>query len=105
MRELENVVERSVILSTGPELVVPLTAIDTGIEPSAAPLPAQKRVSSATATGALQTLADVERAFILKALEQTNWVVSGRSGAAARIGLSRTTLQARMRKHGLSRPR
>jgi formate hydrogenlyase transcriptional activator len=49
-------------------------------------------------------LVDVERAAIKRTLEETNWIVGGRSGAAIRLGLSRTTLQARMRRLGITRP-
>jgi formate hydrogenlyase transcriptional activator len=49
------------------------------------------------------TLAEAERDHILKALEDSNWVVGGKSGAAARLGLARTTLISKMRKCGLSR--
>jgi formate hydrogenlyase transcriptional activator len=49
------------------------------------------------------TLKDVERDHILKALEESNWVVGGRCGAAARLGVARTTLIDKMRKRGLSR--
>jgi formate hydrogenlyase transcriptional activator len=50
------------------------------------------------------TLAEAERAHILAVLEETGWVLSGRHGAAARLGLKRSTLQFRLRKLGLSRP-
>jgi formate hydrogenlyase transcriptional activator len=52
---------------------------------------------------ALMTLAEAERDHILKALEDSNWVVGGKSGAAARLGLARTTLISKMVKCGLSR--
>ena len=59
---------------------------------------------SAPATEEPRRLADAERAFITEALQETRWVVGGPTGAAARLGLSRTTLQGRMRKLGISRP-
>ena len=48
------------------------------------------------------TLADAERDHILRALQESNWVVGGKFGAATRLGLPRTTLIAKMKKHGLS---
>ncbi|HXI59606.1 MAG TPA: sigma 54-interacting transcriptional regulator [Polyangia bacterium] len=106
VRELENVIERSVILSPGPELVVPAGALDAVVMQTApSPGPARSTAPEGGASGTPQTLADAERTFILRALEQARWVVAGRGGAAARLGLSRTTLQGRMRKLGISRPR
>jgi formate hydrogenlyase transcriptional activator len=109
VRELENVVERSVILSSGPELVVPPGALEPAVRQegagAGAPSLRQERAASiVVSTTAPQSLAEAERAFIVRALEQTNWVVAGSSGAAARLGLSRTTLQGRMRKLEISRP-
>jgi formate hydrogenlyase transcriptional activator len=54
-------------------------------------------------TGA-QTLAAAEREHIIRVLNETNWVLSGPAGAAARLGMKRTTLQSRMKKLGISRP-
>jgi formate hydrogenlyase transcriptional activator len=51
----------------------------------------------------VRTLADLERRCITETLSRTNWVVGGQNGAAAQLGLPRTTLIARMRKHGISR--
>jgi formate hydrogenlyase transcriptional activator len=51
------------------------------------------------------TLADAEREHIVSALNQTKWVIGGRSGAAARLGMKRTTLISRMQKLGITRPR
>ena len=85
VRELQNVVERAVILTEGDTLHIPAL-------PSRLPV----RTDS-------MTLADAEREHILRALEESNWVVGGRSGAAARLGLNRTTLIDKMRKRGLSR--
>ena len=86
IRELQNFVERSVIMSTGRLL----HSLARDLRPDAIP----------TAGG---TLRDVERAHILATLEQTRWLVGGRNGAAARLGLPRTTLIARMQKLGMSR--
>jgi formate hydrogenlyase transcriptional activator len=85
VRELQNFIERAVILTEGDILQVPAP-------PSRLPIP--------TAT---MTLADAEREHILHALEESNWVVGGNAGAAARLGLKRTTLVDKMRRSGLSR--
>jgi len=87
IRELQNFIERSVILTRGSELRAPIGELMHAQKPCAAP----------------RTLADADRAHIITALEQTNWVVGGVNGAAARLGLKRTTLIAKMRKLGLSR--
>ena len=85
IRELQNFIERAVILTKGDVL-----------QPSALP-------SHAAASADTVTLADAEREHILNALQETNWVVGGRTGAAARLGVKRTTLISKMRKRGLSR--
>jgi formate hydrogenlyase transcriptional activator len=89
VRELEHLIERAIILTAGRQLALP---------PSALPAPV---TASASPTG---TLKDAEREMIRQALEQCGWVVGGRKGAAARLGLKRTTLLARMNKLGLRRP-
>jgi len=88
VRELENVIERSVLLSRGRELQVPLSELR---EPEPAAVP-----------GALATLEEAEREHIRKALREARGKVGGRDGAAARLGLKRTTLQSRMAKLGLA---
>jgi formate hydrogenlyase transcriptional activator len=93
IRELQNVIERAVILSKGPELQVPLAGLKT--KPADA---------NGQANGAM-TLEQIERKHILSILEQTNWVFAGPNGAAARLGIKRPTLQFRMQKLGISRPR
>ena len=90
IRELQNVLERAVILSPGSVLEIPLGDI----------LPAEER-SPQDRDG---TLLELERKHILAVLEDTNWVVAGKNGAAARLGLKRSTLQSRMQKLGISRP-
>ncbi len=90
IRELENLIERAVIVSPGPVLRVPLTELKVPAEP--------------TESDAL-TLKAAEREHILKALEATNWVLGGPRGAAARLGMKRTTLQSKMRKLGVARKR
>jgi formate hydrogenlyase transcriptional activator len=99
VRELESLVERAVILARTPVLYLApaeLAALASRSPANEPPAPA--------ATAARSTLAQAERRLILKTLEDTGWVVGGRGGAAARLGLSRTTLQARMRKHRITRP-
>jgi formate hydrogenlyase transcriptional activator len=92
IRELQNVIERAVILSPGKELKVP----SADLKPRLA--------ENGSANGFL-TLEEVERRHILAVLDQTNWVFSGPYGAAARLGIKRPTLQFRMHKLGISRPR
>ncbi|MFB3814039.1 MAG: sigma 54-interacting transcriptional regulator [Terriglobales bacterium] len=88
IREMENFIERAVILSLGPMLNVPAEELKEPAEQSSA---------------AHETLASAERDHILRVLRETNGVVSGPNGAAAKLGLKRTTLQAKMRKLGISR--
>jgi len=88
IRELQNFIERSVILSDGTVLRPPLAEL--------------KHSSCAESVGAI-TLKDAERDHILKILSQTRWVVAGPNGAAARLGMKRSTLYFRMQKLGISR--
>jgi formate hydrogenlyase transcriptional activator len=96
VRELEHVIERAVILSQDLELQPPL-----------AELPSHTPSASAVASAANHavTLRDAERQHILRTLEETQWVMSGSAGAAARLGMKRTTLQALMKRLGIDRPR
>ena len=89
IRELQNLLERAVILSAGPVLKVPLADLQT--QPMS------------PAAGKQETLEEAERRTILDALQRSNWLVSGRQGAAALLGLKRTTLQWRMDKLGIRR--
>ena len=91
IRELQNVIERAVILSKGPTLKVPLSDLKV-------------RGAESGHTNGFSTLEEVERRHILSVLEQTNWVFAGPNGAAARLGIKRPTLQFRMQKLGISRP-
>jgi formate hydrogenlyase transcriptional activator len=93
IRELQNVIERAVILSKGPELQVPLAGLKA------------KTADTNGHTNGATTLEEIERKHILSILEQTNWVFAGPNGAAARLGIKRPTLQFRMQKLGISRPR
>ena len=91
IRELQNVIERSVVLSNGPELKVALPEFDGGPAPMTLPV----RASNVTDIS--------ERARILQVLRETKGMIGGPNGAAARLGLKRTTLQARMRKYNIAR--
>jgi formate hydrogenlyase transcriptional activator len=101
IRELQNVIERAVIVSTSPALSVDLA--DLNFPKAGREL--EKSVSLKTpANGALQdVLEQSERQQILKALEQSNWVVAGPKGAATQLGMKRSTLQQRIRKLGIAR--
>lgn len=99
VRELENVVERAVILCRGTELEIPLGDLKQTAEP-AAEVKGEVRMEKGPDAS---TLESVEREHILRVLEETRWVVAGPSGAAARLGMKRTTLQAKMRRLGISR--
>ena len=100
VRELANVIERAVILSPGPILHIASADLEAFRDGTG---PRRDLDAASPAEPTPQRLADAERAFIRRALEETRWVVGGPRGAAARLGLSRTTLQARMRKLGIHR--
>jgi len=87
LRELQHVIERAVIMTTGPVLE----------------LHARGPVTQNAGSVPSQTLEDAERAHITKVLRETNWVVGGRGGAATRLGLARTTLIAMMQRLGIRR--
>jgi formate hydrogenlyase transcriptional activator len=97
IRELQNVIERAVIVSTGPVLKVPLDDLRTRV-PSAE---ASNGSPSEDAGKMRSVLEDAERKQILAALKQTNWVVAGPKGAAALLGMKRSTLQAHMQRLGI----
>jgi len=86
VRELENFIERAVILTRGASLDVPLAEL-----------------RNAVVTAPLSTLEEAEREHIMRALRESKWVVGGPTGAAARLGLKRTTLQSRIQKLGIER--
>jgi formate hydrogenlyase transcriptional activator len=101
IRELQNVIERAVIISTGPALSIDVADLKL---PKAGPPPPEKPASPKSANGALHNvLEETERQQILKALKQSNWIVAGPNGAAAHLGMNRSTLQVRIRKLGISR--
>jgi formate hydrogenlyase transcriptional activator len=90
VRELENFLERAVILTQGDDLLVPH-----------AELRARPNVPANSVTTSLE---QAEREHILRVLRETKWVVGGLSGAAAKLGMKRTTLCSKMQKLGISRP-
>lgn len=89
VRELANFIERAVILSRGAVLEVPLAELKPFDEPLSSDL----------------SLIDFEREHILRALKESNWTVAGPSGAAAKLGMKRTSLQYKIQKLGITRPR
>ncbi len=91
IRELQNLVERAVILSTGPVLDVPVNAL----KPRRQAPPRDEHAA---------TLEEAERRHIVNALERSNWVIAGPNGAAIQLGMKRSTLQFRIRKLGIVRP-
>jgi len=96
IRELQNVIERAMVLSPGSVLRLALTEL--------------KQMTKPQSAVAARTLAEAEREHILDVLKQTDWLIGGQAGAAARLGLPRTTLIYKMRKLGIevrrsSRPR
>ena len=90
VRELQNLIERAVILSAGRTLAVPLEGLAAR--------------ATSTAPEPLDTLQEAERRHIVAALERSGWVLAGPNGAAARLGMKRSTLQFRMSKLGITKP-
>jgi formate hydrogenlyase transcriptional activator len=88
VRELQNFIERSVILSSGGVLRAPLAEL--------------KRADRQSNASELSTLEEVEREHVLRAVRASNWVLGGPNGAAARLGMKRTTLAYRIRKLHIS---
>jgi formate hydrogenlyase transcriptional activator len=91
IRELQNLIERAVILSNDGVLPNPLPAAGT-------------RIIAIASAAPVTTLKDSERTLILRTLEEVSWVIGGSKGAAAKLGLKRTTLIHKMQKLGISRP-
>ncbi len=112
IRELENLIERAVLLSPGKELRVPLSELKQAtLSVSDVPtdIPSDGSIFTpphpgGTAAAPVATLEEAERQHILRALRQTEWRIAGPKGAAAVLGMKRTTLQARMRKLNIRRP-
>jgi formate hydrogenlyase transcriptional activator len=92
VRELENLIERAVILSRGPTLEVPLGDIE-------------RRPADCAGDVCTERLDRLTRMHVVRILNETNWMVGGRRGAAARLGMHRTTLQSMMKRLGLAKPR
>ena len=90
IRELQNLVERGVILSRGPSLEIPLGEL--------------KQATKTNHSNGSTTLESIEREHILRVLSESKWVIGGPGGAAARLGVNRTTLNHRLRKLGITRP-
>ncbi len=89
IRELENLIERAVILTQGTALYVPL---------------AELKQRAGDAIPPPTTLEETEREHILRILRSTKWVIGGPTGAAAQLGMKRTTLQSKMQRLGIARP-
>jgi formate hydrogenlyase transcriptional activator len=94
VRELQNFIERAVILSPGKVLQAPLAELKQ---------PCDRRDASPQNATENVTLKDAEREHIIQALAETNWVIGGPKGAAARLGLVRTTLISKMQRLSISR--
>ena len=92
VRELENLMERAVILSQGPTLEVPLGDVE-------------RRPADCAGDDDTESLDRLTRMHLVRILNETNWMVGGRRGAAVRLGMHRTTLQSMMKRLGLARPR
>jgi formate hydrogenlyase transcriptional activator len=95
VRELQHFMERSVILSTGPILHAPLGELEHVI---------RNQVSKGRRPPERRTMEEIERESILQALNESNWVIGGSQGAAAKLGLKRTTLASKIERLGIPRP-
>lgn len=108
IRELENVIERAVILCRGEMLDIDPMMLQAGqctpISPRREPPSADVRVFTSTADAGPNTLEDVERNHIRAVLEKTNWRIEGDHGAARILDLHPNTLRSRMKKLGIVRP-
>ncbi|MET0794249.1 MAG: sigma 54-interacting transcriptional regulator [Polyangiaceae bacterium] len=103
IRELQNALERAVILAQGPELEVNLSERLTQRESSIPPPASAAQPSSPRNDGPSTLWREVEKAHFLAVLERTNWVIAGPNGAAARLGMKRSTLNFRLKKLGITR--
>jgi transcriptional regulator with GAF, ATPase, and Fis domain len=101
VRELQNLIERAVILSNNGVLPNPLPKSDKNVAIN--PLSVSDK-NPVTVTPSQGTLDGSTRALIVQALHAVGWIIGGPDGAAARLGLKRTTLIAKMKKLGISRP-
>ena len=100
IRELQNVIERAVIISTGPALSIDVS--DLKFPTTSHPEERATAANSQSSAALRDVLQATERQQIIKALMQSNWVIAGPNGAAARLGMNRSTLQVRIRKLGIS---
>ena len=91
IRELQNFIERAVILTSGPVLRISLHDLP-------------KRIVPSSTKSEFKTIAETERDLILETLKRTKWVIAGRNGAAERLGMNRSTLRFRMNKLGIVKP-
>jgi formate hydrogenlyase transcriptional activator len=98
IRELQNVIERAVIVSNGPVLKVPLEDLRARVPSAESSNGGHALADAGKMRGVLE---DAERKQILAALKQANWVVAGTKGAAALLGMKRSTLQAHMQRLGI----
>jgi formate hydrogenlyase transcriptional activator len=98
IRELQNVIERAVLVSNGPVLKIPPGDLKSGTANS----PRLRGTAAPEAKPIRNVLQDVERKQILDALDRSSWVVAGPKGAATLLGLKRSTLQLRMKKLKIS---
>jgi len=101
IRELQNMIERAVIISTGP--VLNLDVADLKLQPAGFPEKKAAAPNSENNAALRDVLEKTERLRILEALERSNWVVAGPRGAAGQLGMKRSTLQHRIRKLGIKR--
>jgi len=99
IRELQNVIERAVIISRGPVLKVVLAELTPDVDSISVPVVAAAK--SASRESLHEMLEETERNQILRALEEANGVVAGPNGAAVRLGVKRSTLQLRMQRLGI----
>ncbi len=103
IRELQNVIERAVILSAGTTLHIPLSELQSQPAPSNTIASPESKSSAIRGKGIRNVLEDAERQHIIAALNRANWVVAGPNGAAVQLGMKRSTLQLRIQKLGISR--
>jgi formate hydrogenlyase transcriptional activator len=105
IREMQNIIERAVILSPGPTLQVPLSDLQERMNDEGGTMNQEQSFHpSSFIPHPSKTLADAEREHILDAFRETGGVLGGPEGAAARLGMKRSTLQWKMKRLGISRP-
>jgi formate hydrogenlyase transcriptional activator len=115
IREMQNVIERAVILSQGSALRIDAAELrvgnqesgvrgqESGVRSQESGVRSQGSLNGGKAT--VGSLADAEREHILGVLRETGWVLSGPNGAAMKLAMKRTTLQSKMKKLGIARPK